>query len=71
MRIFRDTVCKEHVYQNVTNIACVAGPQFYGGPDLQRAGQIWPNGAQKEFMWCFHFTKTKIIDVRDFAHTVE
>jgi hypothetical protein len=21
-----------------THIACVAGPQFYGGPDLQRAG---------------------------------
>ena len=20
------------------NLACVAGPQFYGGPDLQRAG---------------------------------
>ena len=26
--------------------------------------KIW---RQKEFMWCFHFTNTKIIDVRDFA----
>jgi hypothetical protein len=22
----------------MTIVACVAGPQFYGGPDLQRAG---------------------------------
>ena len=26
-------------------IACVAGPQFYGGPDLQRAG-ILPRARQ-------------------------
>ena len=24
--------------QSLTCLACVAGPQFYGGPDLQRAG---------------------------------
>jgi hypothetical protein len=24
-------------------------------------------GAQQEFLWCFHFTKPKIIDVRDFV----
>ena len=53
-RVFQDTVCKQHVYQNMA-----------------------PKKKLK-FMWCFHFTKTKIIDqprtqdlliidVRDFA----
>ena len=27
-------------------LACVAGPQFYGGPDLQRAGKILPAANQ-------------------------
>ena len=35
-------VCLFSVYLIATVcIACVAGPQFYGGPDLQRAG-FWP-----------------------------
>ena len=30
----------QHVFKAflACHIACVAGPQFYGGPDLQRAG---------------------------------
>ena len=30
----------------------------------QQRARVSKYGAQKEFMWCFHFTKIKIIDVR-------
>ena len=29
------------------DLACVAGPQFYGGPDLQRAGFLRARGGIK------------------------
>jgi hypothetical protein len=27
-----------HNFSPLSEVACVAGPQFYGGPDLQRTG---------------------------------
>ena len=35
---FRDYTLPVKIDMSAPELACVAGPQFYGGPDLQRAG---------------------------------
>ena len=34
----KDAVKSPHLCRSIGRVACVAGPQFYGWPDLQRAG---------------------------------